>query len=305
MRRKKPYTTLLANTVYSPIPNPNTPKTPQIGSYSTPSSVNFHPLTKSTPDFSSVIIADSALNGVYYQPNRYSVDPDNCDIDGNGQSSGCFGARVTIDNLCDGAYYTIGGYIDSDSCMDVAAICRDSQTVVWYKSGCDDSAQQVTGFWDKYIVETHANLLKECFSVKLVDMNLDGHIDMVVGCENKNSYGISVYFGAVDESTAAGYTFTRTAYWLASSHEVSTPAFHNSPLPSSSLTLLSHHYHAETLRHGRGRFRRRQLPRCRFRVIHKRHLVFYQGQRPVGLPRHYKPPSNPYRAIESLQYQNV
>ncbi|GMH94182.1 hypothetical protein TrST_g4037 [Triparma strigata] len=189
------------------------------GSYRTPSSVKFHPLTKSTPDFSSVIIADSALNGVYYQPNRYSVDPDNCDIDGNGQSSGCFGARVTIDNLCDGAYYAIGGYIDSDSCMDVAAICRDSQTVVWYKSGCDDSAQQVTGFWDKYIVETHANLLKECFSVKLVDMNLDGHIDMVVGCENKNSYGISVYFGAVDESTAAGYTFTKTAYWLALSHE--------------------------------------------------------------------------------------
>lgn len=55
---------------------------------------------------------------------------------------------------------------------------------------------------------------------KFVDMDLDGNVDVVVGCNHKNSYGIGVYLGGPDGTAGGGYGFTKTDYWLALSHEV-------------------------------------------------------------------------------------
>ncbi|GMH86050.1 hypothetical protein TL16_g10421 [Triparma laevis f. inornata] len=190
------------------------------GSYNTPSSVTFHPLTTSTPNHPSILISDSTLNTLTYHPNRYPLDPNNCSPT-LGTTSGCFSEKVIVDNTCGGAYHVEGGYVDSDGCIDFVAVCQDDRSIVWYKSGCsgDSDNPSLTGSFDKHVIETHEDLLRDCFMAKFVDMDLDGNLDVVVGCNHKNSYGISVYLGGPDGSAGGGYGFTKTDYWLALSHE--------------------------------------------------------------------------------------
>ena len=180
-------------------------KTSLGGSYNAPSSVRFGDVLGS--GYPDVVVADSNLDNVYLHENRYHA-AGGCTPGNNGQSDGCFGQQRVV-GTCAGAFFAEPGFIDDDGCMDVVAVCPGDASVVWFRAGCSSGVPD--GSWERKVVYTHPDYVKDLVVVRIADMNQDGKMDLVAASSNENSFGLSVFLGS---GTSSSFALAKTNYWL-------------------------------------------------------------------------------------------